>query len=157
VPVIVIGADTTLGESVIHELRHHDRDIRAFVSDPAVAADLRKHGIKVALGDVSDGSHVGAAAAGCFSAIVIPEAALDDRLRSFADSPEATISTWASALDEASISRLISFEDNRIPGVSKRFADLTVEIMVILTEGRSPAAIAVEAARADDLDSITEV
>jgi len=156
-PVIVIGADTAVGEIAIDQLRSHDREIRAFVSDRGVASGLRDRGIRVAVGDVSDGSHLSGAAVGCFSAIVIPEAALDARQRSFADSSEATISTWAAALDEASISRLILLEDVRIPGALEMFAGVTAELVVIPTEGRSPTDIAIEVARVDDLDSLTEV
>ena len=156
-PVIVIGADTALGEYAIDELSRHNRDIRAFVSDPTVGAGLRNRGIRVAVGDVSDGSHLGGAAAGCFSAILVPEAAFDGRLRSFADSPAATVTIWASAVDEASVQRLILLEDGRIPDASERFAGVEAEIVVIPTERRSPTDIAIDVSKADNLDSLPEV
>jgi hypothetical protein len=94
---------------------------------------------------------------GCFSAVVVPEAAWDDRPRSFADSPEATISIWASALDNAPVSRLILLDDDRLPGAPEGFADVTAAIVAIPTAGRTPVDVAVEVARIDDLDSLTEV
>ena len=57
-PVIVIGADTSQGRAVIEGLVEPGREVRAFVSDPAIGAELRELGVKVALGDVSDDSHV---------------------------------------------------------------------------------------------------
>ena len=44
---------------------------------PGVGVALRGRGVKVATGDVSDGSHVGSAALGTFSAVVVPEAAVN--------------------------------------------------------------------------------
>ena len=83
-PVIVIGADTTLGAEITNGLVPRDGEVRAFVTDPEAARALRDLGIKVAVGDVSDGSHVGGAALNCFCAILIADATSDDRERAFA-------------------------------------------------------------------------
>ena len=61
-PVIVIGADTPTGHAVVDALLPRRGEVRAFVSDPTEAAALKERGVKVAVGDVSDGSHIGGAA-----------------------------------------------------------------------------------------------
>jgi hypothetical protein len=147
-PVIVIGADTPLGASVLAALGDRDGEVRAFVTDVAVAERLRARGIKTAVGDVSDGSHVGGAALGCFCAVVIPEAALDDRERSFSDSPTATLQGWADALADAGVHRMLWFEDPRVPApTGSRFP----EFALIATGDRSLEDLGSEAARLDDL------
>ncbi len=156
-PAIVIGADTALGEVVVAALTANRGEVRAFVSDPSVAKRLRDGGVKVAVGDVSDGSHIAGAAAGCFSAVVIPEAAFDARERSFSASPAETITAWASALTDASLTRVIWLEDHRVAGASRGFERSISEVAVIATNGRTAAEIATEAARLDDLDSLGEV
>lgn len=105
-PVIVVGADTEVGHAVIEALRPASGELRAFVSDPDTAERYRPFA-KVAVGDVSDGSHVGGAAIGAFCAIVIAAAAHDDRERYFTQSPEELFSQWAGGLADAGISRVI--------------------------------------------------
>ena len=83
-PVIVIGADTPLGPASRGTVADATAEVRAFVTDPEHGMSPLPEGIKVAVGDVSDGSHVGGAAYGCFSAVLLTEAATDDRERSFA-------------------------------------------------------------------------
>ena len=61
-PVIVVGADTEPGRVVLQALLEPGREVRAFVSDEKVAEQLRALGVKVALGDVSDDSHLEGAA-----------------------------------------------------------------------------------------------
>lgn len=106
-PVIVVGADTPIGRPIVDALLEPDREVRAFVSDISVAEDLRRVGVKVALGDVSDPSHIGAACLNCFSAVLVTEAAHDARERAFASSPERVIQGWADAVAEAAVSRVI--------------------------------------------------
>ena len=142
-PVIVVGADTPLGTAVLERLRSRDGEIRAFVSDPETAERLRSQGgVKVALGDISDGSHVGGAATGAFSAVLVGEAATDSRERSFASTPEAVRAQWAGAVKDAGISRVIWVGEPGppVPGT---------EVAVVPTD-RSPAEIADEVA---DLDA----
>ena len=106
-PVIVVGADTAPGRAVVAELEDPRREIRVFVSDEDQAVFFRDRGLKVALGDVSDESHVEAAATRCFTAVLISEAASDARERSFADSPETVLEGWARAVGNAAVRRVI--------------------------------------------------
>ena len=106
-PVIVVGADTFSGRAIIDSLYDPDREIRAFVSDVDVAQELKASGIKVALGDVSDDSHVEAAATACFSAVLIAEAASDDRERAFATEPDGVLDGWARAVAASKVTRVI--------------------------------------------------
>ena len=106
-PVIVVGADTPTGRAIVEALIQPDREVRAFVSDIAVAEDLKRLGVKVALGDVSDPSHVGAACTSCFSAVLVTEAASDNRERSFARTADAVLDGWVEAVADAQVSRVI--------------------------------------------------
>ena len=106
-PVIVIGADTEPGEAILERLNDPVREIRAFVSDPDKAAELKAGGVKVALGDISDESHVEGAAMRCFSAVLVEAAASDDRERSFADTPDAVMAGWARAVARSKVNRVI--------------------------------------------------
>lgn len=106
-PVIVVGADTEHGAAIIDRLYDPEREIRVFVSDEERGLQLRERGFKVAIGDVSDESHVEAAALRCFSAVLIAEAASDTRERSFADSPSAVLEGWANAVGNSKVSRVI--------------------------------------------------
>jgi putative NADH-flavin reductase len=119
-PVIVVGADTPLGRPIIEALLPREGEVRAFVSNVEEAAELRELGVKVALGDVSDGSHVGGAALNAFSAVLLPSAATDDRERSFADTPEAVVAGWAEGLKDAGIMRAIWVRENDVPGEAIR-------------------------------------
>jgi hypothetical protein len=105
-PVLVIGADTELGHAIVPALQPASGEIRVFASDADAVADYRSFA-KVAVGDVSDGTHVGGAAIGAFCAIVIAAAAHDERERHFADSTEELFAQWADGLRDAGISRVI--------------------------------------------------
>jgi putative NADH-flavin reductase len=106
-PVIIIGADAASGREITDALIARTGEVRVFVTDRDAVRDLKERGVKVAVGDVSDGSHVGAAAAGCFSAVVIAAAEDDGRERSFATSPTEVRAAWAEALEDAAVSRII--------------------------------------------------
>lgn len=116
-PLIVIGADTYAGESILGRLERHqpEREIRAFVTDEAKGLELKERGFKVATGDVSDESHVEAAALRCFSAVLVAEAAHDTRLRSFADSAEEVLQGWARAVAGSQVRRVIWVTDRAYP------------------------------------------
>ena len=116
-PVIVIGADTEAGLAVINELVDPGREIRAFVSDPEIASDLKRRGVKVALGDVSDDSHVEAAAMHCFTAVLVAEATRDNRERSFAGSETEVLNAWGRAVSNANVSRVIWVYDGVPPSI----------------------------------------
>lgn len=114
-PVIVVGADTGPGRAVLEEMADPRREIRVFVSDADQAAECRDRGLKVALGDVSDESHVEAAARRCFTAVLISEAAEDGRERSFADEPSQVLEGWARAAKSAGVIRVIWVTDAEPP------------------------------------------
>ncbi len=116
-PVIVIGADTAPGAAIVDTLAAPSREIRAFVSDPEAAAFLRERGVKVALGDVSDDSHVEAAALNCFTAVLVAEAARDERERSFADNEFDVLRGWARAVTAAAVRRVIWVYESDPPPV----------------------------------------
>lgn len=106
-PVIVIGADTDNGQAILRGLWHPEREIRAFVTDEEAGSALKSAGFKVATGDVSDESHVEAAAMRCFSAVLITEAADDNRERSFAENPQDVLLGWARAVESSGVTRVI--------------------------------------------------
>lgn len=106
-PVIVVGADTDLGAAIVDALLPQAAELRAFVSDVRAAQRLKARGVKVAIGDVSDDTHVGGAALDTFCAILVADAAADERERSFASSPGEVASAWAAALDAAGTKRAI--------------------------------------------------
>ncbi|REK12244.1 MAG: hypothetical protein DWQ40_11740 [Actinobacteria bacterium] len=114
-PVIVIGADTPIGSRIIDALVDPPREVRAFVTDETEGQRLKDKGVKVALGDVSDDSHIQGAATRCFSAILITEAARDDRERSFAKSEDQVLASWANAV--AGVKRVIWVHDGETPPV----------------------------------------
>ncbi|MFO7293805.1 MAG: NAD-binding protein [Acidimicrobiia bacterium] len=118
-PVIVVGADTASGRRIVERLVSPDREVRAFVTDAGAAESLRGLGVKVALGDVSDDSHVAGACLNCFSAVLVTEAAADARQRSFAATVESVLAGWGRAVQSASVRRVIWVAgDDPIPEVS---------------------------------------
>ena len=119
-PVIVIGADTPNGRAILQSLHGPKREVRAFVSDEAVGATLRRQGFKVALGDVSDESHIEAATTRCFSAILITEAASDKRERSFARSVNDVLEGWARAVASSDVTRVIWVYSEQPPPTKTR-------------------------------------
>jgi uncharacterized protein YbjT (DUF2867 family) len=114
VPVIVVGGDTAVGRSIIDALVEPEREVRAFVTDITAAEELRALGVKVALGDVSDPSHIEGACTRCFSAVLVTEAAFDDRERSFARTPEAVLRGWIDAVRAANVTRVIWVGDGAL-------------------------------------------
>ena len=150
-PVIVIGADTPIGAAVIDALLLRGGEVRAFVSDVAVGVALKERSAKVAIGDLSDGSHVGSAALNAFCAVVVAEAAIDNRERSFAGDPEAVVSAWAEGLADAAIKRIIVVDHPAVPVVG--LAAVTAEFAVI--DGRqSTQDIAARTVELEGADSI---
>jgi putative NADH-flavin reductase len=114
-PVIVVGADTESGEAILNHLHSPGREIRAFVTDVDTGLRLKSRGFKVAIGDVSDDSHVEAASLGAFTAVLIAEAAVDDRERSFAKDSSDVLKGWAGAVDGADVRRVIWVTDDTPP------------------------------------------
>jgi putative NADH-flavin reductase len=146
-PVIVIGADTPLGAAAMDALLPRTGEVRAFVTSPDAAADLRSRGVKVALGDVSDGSHVGGAALNAYCAVLVGEAAVDDRERAFADSPQAVVAAWVDGLNDAAVSRAIVVADH--PFVAA-LTGLHADLAIVRTAGRTSQEIAAEISDLED-------
>lgn len=142
VPVLVVGADTTWGLAIVEEIAGPGREVRVFISDPDVAGRLRSLGVKVATGDVSDGSHVEAAARGAFTVILVGHSASDQRERAFASSIDAVYRAWQEAASQAAVSRIIWILDE--PPASPLLGD------VVLSAGREPRQVAAEVAALDD-------
>jgi uncharacterized protein YbjT (DUF2867 family) len=149
-PVIVVGADTEAGRHAIDALAGRGGEVRAFVSDPREAASLKEKGVKAALGDVSDASHLGAASLGCYSAVLLPHCAFDGRDRAFASNPPALFAAWIDALRDAGIRRIIWVGHPGVPGGEQQFRDVAAEVAVVSTDKSGPA-IGTEVARLDDL------
>lgn len=150
-PVLVIGADTEIGREIVPALRATAAELRIFGSDPDAVAPYREFA-KVAVGDISDGTHVGGAATGAFCAVVIAAAAYDDRERHFAADAAALFAQWADGLADAEVSRVIVIADPaRVPDPDPLRA-ASPDYHLVPTTDRSPAAvvrevIALEAAR----------
>lgn len=106
-PVIVVGADTQIGDAVISTVCQSAAEVRAFITHDADADRLKGLGVKVAIGDVSDSSHVEAAALYCFCAVLVTEAAYDGRDRAFAQHPDDVLAGWSEAARNAGVRRVI--------------------------------------------------
>jgi len=115
-PLIVVGADTETGKAVLEPHDPRRREIRVFVTDEEVGKELRSRGFKVAVGDVSDESHIEAASTRCFSAVLITEAAVDSRERSFARDSAQVLRGWAGAVANSSVTRVIWVTADDPPG-----------------------------------------
>lgn len=144
-PVIVIGADTQDGAAIVAALRPASGEVRVFVTD-ADAGQRYRNASKVAVGDVSDGSHVGGAAIGAFCAIAIVAAAGDDRERHFATNPAAVLAQWADGLREAGVRRVIAVGSvGDIPSPNP-LAAVAAQYGFVDTTGKDHATIASEVA-----------
>ena len=145
-PVIVIGADTPHGADIVAALRPASGELRVFVTDPD-ASETYRNATKVAVGDVSDGSHVGGAAIGAFCAVAIVAAASDERERHFAANVAAVLAQWADGLRDAAVGRVIAVataEDIPEPNPLIAVAD---EYGFVEISGKDATAVAAEVAR----------
>lgn len=106
-PVIVVGADTQIGDAIVSTVCRSAAEVRAFITLDAGADRLKELGVKVAIGDVSDSSHVEAAALYCFCAVLVTESAYDSRDRAFAQHPDDVLAGWAEAARNAGVRRVI--------------------------------------------------
>ncbi len=145
-PVIVVGADTALGEATVAALAPHASELRVFVTDVSTIDDFKAQGAKVAVGDVSDGSHVGGAALSAFCAVLIGTAASDDRERSFASTPQAVIHAWAEGLRDAGVRRAIWVDDGSVADAVDILAGAAEEFAAVEATARPLAEIAAEIA-----------
>ncbi|MDJ0663299.1 MAG: NAD(P)H-binding protein [Acidimicrobiia bacterium] len=147
-PVLVIGADTRLGHAIVPALQPASGEIRLFASDPE-AVDGYRSFAKVAVGDISDGTHVGGAAIGAFCAIVIVAAAHDERERHFARDAEELFAQWADGLADAGIRRVIVVgSDDELPE-RVRLDEIGAEYVFVSTSGRDTGAILADVADAE--------
>ncbi|MDF2730064.1 MAG: hypothetical protein K0T01_1851, partial [Acidimicrobiia bacterium] len=89
-------------------------------SDPIVGAELREIGVKVALGDVSDDSHIQGSCTNCFTAVLVTEAARDGRERAFAANERQVLEGWASAAAASGVTRVIWIHEGEPPPVRVR-------------------------------------
>ncbi len=145
-PVIVVGADTPAGETIVSALVDRGGEVRAFVTDAARGAPMRAQGVKVAVGDLSDGSHVAAAAHEAFTAVFIEAALADGRPCAFATDSRAVVNTWETAVREAGVQRAIWVGDPSPYAI----AGLAPECAVVASAGRSDQDIALEVADLND-------
>jgi uncharacterized protein YbjT (DUF2867 family) len=130
-PVIVIGADTAHGPAVVEALLPRKGEVRVFVTDEAAARDFRARGAKVAIGDVSDGSHVGGAALNAFCAVLLANAAEDERIRSFATNPQMVMDGWAEGLSDANVHRVIFVPGEHVDRASAALAASAPEFVAV--------------------------
>ncbi len=151
-PVLVVGADTPVGASVVDALTNREGELRCFVTDVEVAADLRSRPAKVALGDVSDGSHVGAAGLNCFSIVFICAAATDTHERAFCSTPAQVFEQWQEAITMAGARRIIWVEDADTTGSGSRIS--ANEIAVITGAGLSNRDIADRVVALDEVSDL---
>jgi len=141
-PVLVVGADSEVGEAVIARLQSRAGEVRAFVSDPDTGARFRAGGVKTAIGDVSDLSHVGGAALGAFSAVLVASAATDGRDTAFGD-PRSLVEGWMGALAASGVTRII------VVGPAPPAFPPGVEATTVPTEGRTLDEVAAEVVERD--------
>ena len=144
-PLIVVGADTPSGRAILEPHDPRQREIRVFVTDETVGRRLKDRGFKVALGDVSDASHVEAASTRCFSAVLIAEAASDSRERSFAVDVDQVLKGWAGAVASSGVRRVIWVTTGDPPGA------LVDEVAIVSPDDPG---LAEKVARLDDARSL---
>ena len=147
-PVLVIGADTKLGHAIVPALQPASGEIRVFASDADAVAAYRSFA-KVAVGDISDGSHVGGAAIGAFCAIVIVAAAHDKRERHFARDAEELFAQWADGLADAGIRRVIVVGRQEQLPRNVHLDAIGAEYIFVSTSGRDADAILADVADAE--------
>lgn len=131
-PVIVVGADTPIGDAIISTICRSAAEVRAFITGDTAADRLKERGVKVAMGDVSDNSHVEAAALYCFCAVLVTEAAHDDRDRAFARHSDEVLDGWAEATRNAGVRRVIWVaEEHR----KEPYPESVGEVATVVVEG----------------------
>lgn len=141
-PLLVVGADHAIGEAIVRQTLAPNREVRAFVTDPARAAELKALGAKVAIGDLSDEGHIAAAATRCFAIAFVLDAIVDGRELSFAD--QRTVpGLWAAAARASGAKRVIWVGgDGPEEGIS--------EVATVAVTDRDPNEIAAEVAALED-------
>ena len=143
-PVIVVGADSKIGRAIVQHLAERPGEVRVFVSSPEAATTLRSRGVKIAVGDLSDDSHVGAAATGAYCAVLVTEAAYDGRSFAFG-APDDVVEGWLRAVRGAGVTRIIVVGTPRIP-----VSVATSEMRVLATDDMTTEAITHAVAALDE-------
>jgi nucleoside-diphosphate-sugar epimerase len=141
-PLLVVGADHAIGEAIVRQTLSPEREVRAFVTDPVRAAELKAMGAKVATGDLSDEGHIAAAATRCFAIAFVLDAIVDGREISFAD-PQAVPGLWAAAARAAGVRRVIWVGDGG-PDVNR------AEVATVDVGNRDPNEVAAQVAAIED-------
>lgn len=149
-PVIVVGADTPSGEAIVARLVARGGEVRAFVTGRPAALALKQQGVKVAMGDLSDGSHVGAASFNAFTAVLVEEATADGRPLEFAPDPVGVLAVWATAVREARVKRAI-WVGKPDPSL---IAGSAPEVTVVAVAGRSRDEVAQIVADLNDREDL---
>ncbi len=144
---MIVGADTPIGRRLVEAFADPEREVRAFVSDPEQALELKAMGVKVATGDLSDTSHLAAACTRVFTAILVADAARDGREYAFATGFEAIVGGWAKAVAEPPVSRVIWFGFDDPPATD-------VAEVTIVSPSLSPDRQIERAVSLDDADQI---
>jgi nucleoside-diphosphate-sugar epimerase len=153
-PVIVVGADTPLGTAIVEALLARQGEIRAFVSDADSGAALKKQRVKVAVGDISDGSHLEGAAMRCFGAVLMAEAATDGRALAFASGADDVYRAWTSALHAAGVTRTIWVGPRPDESTAQSLRDATAEVALVDPTTGTAVEIADQVAALDDAASL---
>lgn len=151
-PVLVVGADHPVGRAIIGAFASRDGEVRAFISDAAEVEALKSQRVKVAIGDLSDGTHVGGAAINCFSLVFVTMTAHDERERAFAEQPAELFAQWQVAIDMSRVQRVIWVEDDQSRGSGHQVS--APEVAVVSAAGISPEATAALVADLDDLATL---
>jgi uncharacterized protein YbjT (DUF2867 family) len=146
VPILVVGADHPLGAAIVKRLLDPEREVRAFVSDAEIGAELKTLGAKVAVGDLSDESHLAAAATRCFDVAYVSDSLKDGRELAFL-SPSETAVAWARAAAASGVTRVIWI------GADPPSIDVPEVATVDVTELSIPE-IVEEVLRLDDLATL---
>ncbi len=154
-PVLIVGADTPIGAAVVKALANREGELRCFVSDLSAAASLKAKSVKVAIGDISDGSHVGAAGLNCFSMIFITAAATDDRERAFAVTSQDVFDQWQEAITMAGAQRIIWVENPSSVGSGAKI--IAREIAVVPSDEKTDHAVAERVVALDDAADLNSV
>jgi hypothetical protein len=141
-PLLVVGADHAIGEAIVRQTVAPEREVRAFVTDPARGNELKALGAKVATGDLSDEGHIAAAATRCFAIAFVLDAIVDGRELSFAEQ-KAVPGLWAAAAKASGVRRVI--------WVGPEGPDLNgVEVATVDVGDRDPSEVAAEVAAIED-------
>ena len=145
-PAIVVGADTPIGEAIVAALVSRGGEIRAFATDPARAAALRALGVKAAIGDLSDVSHLTAAAHSAFTAVLVEAAILDGRPLDFAADTDGVLAAWGSSIRGSGVQRAIWVGGP----LSSHLVGCAPEVAAVATNDRPDQEIAGEVADLND-------